>query len=66
MVFYVEIFQDGVSMVDLFLDQIQKMGGKVNKSMGKQLTHLIWKDGRLKSLLKAHDMGLKIVTPLWI
>jgi NAD-dependent DNA ligase len=66
MVFFVEIFQDGASMFDLFLDQIQKMGGKLTKTIGKKTTHLIWKDGRLKSLLKAHDLGIKIVTPLWL
>ncbi len=65
-VFYIEIYQDGVSMFDLFLDQIQKLGGKVTKTIGKKTTHLIWKDGRIRSLLKAHDLEIKIVTPLWL
>jgi hypothetical protein len=38
----------------------------LTKSLAKKTTHLIWKDGRKKSLLKAFEQGIKIVTPLWL
>lgn len=42
------------------------MGGKVLKHMGKSATHFIWSNGKLKSLLKAQELGLQIVSPLWL
>lgn len=42
------------------------MGGKVLKNMGKSATHLVWANGKLKTLLKASELNLQIVSPLWI
>jgi twin BRCT domain len=65
-VFCLEILRDGVSQDDVFSYTIHRMGGKVLKAMGKSATHFIWSNGKLKNLLKASDLGLQIVSPLWL
>lgn len=50
----------------MFADTVTMNGGKVSKSICKKTTHMVWKDGKLRSLLAAHDSNIKIVTPLWI
>ena len=40
------------------------MGGKVLKNLGKSATHLVWANGKLKTLLKASELNLQIVSPL--
>ena len=42
------------------------MGGRVLKALGKSATHFIWSNGKLRSLLKANELGLQIVSPLWL
>lgn len=42
------------------------MGGRVLKALGKSATHFIWANGKLRNLLKASDLGLQIVSPLWL
>jgi hypothetical protein len=64
--FFVEIFQDGISKADLFTDPIISGGGKISKRFTNKVTHLIWSEGRLKSLIKASDAEIPIVTPFWI
>ena len=65
-VFCLEILREGVSQDDVFSYTIQQMGGKVLKAMGKSATHFIWSNGKLRNLLKASELGLQIVSPLWL
>ena len=65
-VFCLEISREGISQDDVFSYTIQQMGGKVLKAMGKSATHFIWSNGKLRSLLKASELGLQIVSPLWL
>lgn len=66
LIFQLEVFQDEISMFDLFSEQIIRYGGKITKLIGKRTTHLVWSNGRLKSLLKAQEMNIQIVNPLWL
>jgi hypothetical protein len=34
--------------------------------LSKSVTHLIWANGKLLTLLKAHEMKVQIVSPLWL
>lgn len=53
-------------MFDLFSELILKHGGKISKTLCKRTTHLVWSNGMHKTLLKATELGIKIVTPLWL
>jgi hypothetical protein len=57
---------ENVSQDQAFCKTLQEMGGKVLKNLGKSVTHLVWANGKLKTLLKASELNLQIVSPLWI
>ncbi|XP_059698758.1 microcephalin isoform X2 [Haemorhous mexicanus] len=42
------------------------MGAKVSKTLNKHVTHVVFKDGRLTTWKKAQNMGVKIVSVLWV
>ncbi|XP_066035901.1 microcephalin isoform X2 [Chamaea fasciata] len=49
-----------------FEQQLLDMGAKVSKTLNKHVTHVIFKDGRLTTWKKAQEMGVKIVSVLWV
>ncbi|NXG89464.1 MCPH1 protein, partial [Stercorarius parasiticus] len=49
-----------------FEQQLLDMGAKVSKTLNKQVTHVVFKDGRLATWRKAQKMGVKIVSVLWV
>jgi NAD-dependent DNA ligase len=64
-VFFFEIMHQGKAIDGYFRQQTVQMGGKVADKLSKSVTHLIWSDGKIKTLSKAQELQLKIVTPLW-
>ena len=67
LVFYLEIFHEGTSLEDSFKNKIEEYGGKISKRLGNQVTHLIWGEGRLKTLQKAIQYeNIMIVSTLWL
>ncbi|NWW82511.1 MCPH1 protein, partial [Climacteris rufus] len=49
-----------------FEQQLLDMGAKVSKTLNKNVTHVVFKDGRLTTWKKAQRMGVKIVSVLWV
>ncbi|XP_064268210.1 microcephalin isoform X6 [Passer domesticus] len=49
-----------------FERQLLDMGAKVSKTLNKHVTHVVFKDGRLTTWKKAQEMGVKIVSVLWV
>ncbi|NXP31885.1 MCPH1 protein, partial [Leiothrix lutea] len=49
-----------------FEQQLLDMGAKVSKTLNKHVTHVVFKDGRLTTWKKAQEMGVKIVSVLWV
>ncbi|XP_064001916.1 microcephalin isoform X1 [Pogoniulus pusillus] len=50
----------------LFEQQLLDMGAKVSKALNKHVTHVVFKDGHLAKWRKAQEMGVKIVSVLWV
>jgi hypothetical protein len=41
-------------------------GGKLSRRLGKHVTHLVWSQGRAKTLAKAREFeSIKIISTLW-
>ncbi|NWV15412.1 MCPH1 protein, partial [Ptilonorhynchus violaceus] len=49
-----------------FEQQLLDMGAKVSKTLNKDVTHVVFKDGRLTTWKKAQKMGVKLVSVLWV
>ncbi|XP_058657609.1 microcephalin isoform X1 [Ammospiza caudacuta] len=49
-----------------FEQQLLDMGAKVSKTLNKHVTHVVFKDGRLTTWKKAQNIGVKIVSVLWV
>ncbi|XP_068793436.1 microcephalin isoform X3 [Struthio camelus] len=49
-----------------FEQQLLDMGAKVSKTFNKQVTHVVFKEGRLATWRKAQKTGVKIVSVLWV
>ncbi|NXQ66114.1 MCPH1 protein, partial [Quiscalus mexicanus] len=49
-----------------FEQQLLDLGAKVSKTLNKHVTHVVFKDGRLTTWKKAQNMGVKIVSVLWV
>ncbi|NWW40882.1 MCPH1 protein, partial [Panurus biarmicus] len=49
-----------------FEQQLLDMGANVSKTLNKHVTHVVFKDGRLTTWKKAQQMGVKIVSVLWV
>lgn len=65
LIFYFEILHDGKSIDGYFKNKALELGGRVIERMGKTVTHLVWSQGNTKTLIKAQELGIKIVSPLW-
>ena len=65
--FYLEIQLKGEPHEEPFVILVNKGGGKVFKSLTKNITHLVWSEGNFKTLLKASELeSVQIVSPLWV
>ncbi|XP_062374867.1 microcephalin [Sardina pilchardus] len=72
------ILKDVVAFVDVwstskrenysegFMEQLEKMGAKVSRTLNKNVTHVIFKHGHQSTWNKAQKMGLKLVSVLWV
>ncbi|NXU79168.1 MCPH1 protein, partial [Oreotrochilus melanogaster] len=49
-----------------FEQQLLDMGAKVSKTLNKNVTHVVFKDGHLGTWKKAQKMGVKMVSVLWV
>ncbi|XP_075779715.1 microcephalin isoform X4 [Pelodiscus sinensis] len=49
-----------------FAQQLLDMGAKVSKTFNKQVTHVVFKEGRLATWRKAQKTGVKLVSVLWV
>lgn len=65
LVFYFEILHDGKSIDGYFKNKALELGGRVIERLGKTVTHVVWSQGKTKTLIKAQELGIKIVSPLW-
>ncbi|XP_064151012.1 microcephalin isoform X3 [Loxodonta africana] len=49
-----------------FTNQLVDMGAKVSKTLNKQVTHVVFKDGYQHTWDKAQKKGIKLVSVLWV
>ncbi|KAL1772929.1 microcephalin isoform X1 [Sigmodon hispidus] len=49
-----------------FTKQLEDMGAKISKTLNKQVTHVIFKDGYQSTWDKAQKTGAKLVSVLWV
>lgn len=49
-----------------FIQQLQEMGAEVAKTLNKQVTHVVFKNGRHATWNKAKKMGVRLVSVLWV
>ncbi|KFQ61158.1 Microcephalin, partial [Pelecanus crispus] len=49
-----------------FEQQLLDMGARVSKTLNKNVTHVVFKDGRWATWRKAQKRGVKIVSVLWV
>lgn len=49
-----------------FAKQLEDMGATVSKTLNKQVTHVIFKDGYQSTWDKAQKTGAKLVSVLWV
>ncbi|KAM5311809.1 microcephalin isoform 3-T3 [Glossophaga mutica] len=49
-----------------FTNQLMEMGAKVSKTLNKQVTHVVFKDGYQRTWDKAQERGAKLVSVLWV
>jgi hypothetical protein len=66
LVFYFEILHEGKPIGEYFKNKVLEFGGRLVEKLSKNVTHVVWGDGKPKTLIKAQDMGIKIITPLWL
>jgi hypothetical protein len=65
LVFYFEILHDGKTIDGYFKNRALEFGGRVLNKLVKTVTHLVWSGGTQKTLIKAQELDIKIVSPLW-
>lgn len=66
MVFYIEIYHEGKPHDEYFKNKVLEHGGKLSLNFSKNVTHLVWSQGRSKLILKGVELNIKIVSPLWL
>ena len=67
LVFFLDINHDGNSMNATFTTKIEELGGKISKRLDKQVTHLVWGQGKIDTLGKALQFeNIKIISTLWL
>ncbi|XP_052007646.1 microcephalin-like [Xyrauchen texanus] len=74
----IKVLKDVVAYVDVwsasrmedysnpFIQQLQDMGAEVSKTLNKQVTHVVFKHGRLSTWKKAQKMGVRVVSVQWV
>jgi len=64
--FYLEIFNNGKPADSFFEKAIVDHGGKVSRRLSKHVTHLVWSEGRTKTLDRALELeDIHIISTLW-
>ena len=64
--FYLDIFTNGERADSFFTKSVLDHGGKISGRLGKHITHLVWSEGRVKTLKKALEFeDIKIISTLW-
>ena len=66
LVIHCEILHDGKPIDEYFKNKVVEFGGRLVDRLYKNVTHLIWSNGKPKTLVKALELGIKVVTPLWL
>jgi len=58
MVFYLDIILEGESQESAFTSLIIEAGGKIIKNLSASATHLVWSNGKIKSISKATELKI--------
>ena len=64
--FFFDIQYEGKPHDEYFKNKALEYGGKVSGRLAKNVTHVVWSQGKNKTLIKATELELRIVTPLWL
>ena len=51
---------------DVVVKKVSALGAKVVKNLGKQCTHMVFKEGNLTTYNKAKSLGIHIVSANWV
>ena len=67
LVFYLEIYCNGKQTDEYFKNNIMELGGRITPRLGSHVTHMIWSDGKPKTLLRVSQQytHINIVSTLW-
>ena len=64
--FYLDIYTNGNSADTFFYNSVLNHGGKISRRLGRHVTHLVWSEGRPKTISKALEFeDIKIISTLW-
>ena len=64
--FYLDIFTNGERADSFFTKSVLDHGGRISERLGKHITHLVWSEGRAKTLKKALEFEeIRIISTLW-
>ena len=63
---YVDVMARNENRSDVVIKKILAIGAKSAKSIGKQTTHLIFKEGSAANYNKAKSLGVHIVSVNWV
>ncbi|KAM6459829.1 microcephalin isoform 2-T2 [Liasis olivaceus] len=65
---YVEVWSSSrtENYSKVFIQQLLDMGAKISKTLNKQVTHVVFKDGLLSTWNRAQKAGIKLVSVLWV
>ena len=64
--FFFDIQYEGKPHDEYFKNKALEYGGKVSGRLAKNVTHVVWSQGKNKTLIKATELEWRIVTPLWL
>ena len=63
---YVDVQAKNEDRSDVVVKKVLTLGAKVSKSLGKQCSHMVFKEGNLTTYNKAKSLGLFIVSVNWV
>ena len=64
--FHLEIYTNGMSADTFFKKTVLEHGGKISRRLGNHVTHLVWSEGRTKTIRNALEFeGIQIISTLW-
>ncbi|KAL1130558.1 hypothetical protein AAG570_011804 [Ranatra chinensis] len=63
---FVDVRTDKENMTESVKQQLTSLGAKVEKNFTKKVTHVIFKEGRISTYLKAKKENIPMVSVLWI